>query len=269
MKGNIRSLLFVPAEERKLNKIGTINTDAYIIDLEDSIADAEKDEALNRTINAIKKESSLDIFVRINKNRQELEMNALSQYSVGIVLPKIVKASDYEKISGLLSEKNVIALIESPLALINAKEIAAISWIDALAFGAEDFTVSSNMLNTYDNLYVPKSLISIAAKAYDKKVFDTPCFNLDKNEVLKEEISQALNLGYDGKMAIHPKQVGIINNAFSTFDEIAIKKIIDIYERSNESVCEIEGTVYEKFHIDRLKRMLLSDNEKKRYENES
>ena len=77
---------------------------------------------------------------------------------------------------------------------------------------------------------------------------------------MKNEIKQAINLGYDGKLAIHPKQINIINDSFGIFDIEKIKHIVSTYEASGNAVCEIDGIVYEKFHINRYKKMLSSNN---------
>lgn len=256
MMAEIHSLLFVPAEERKLAKIGKANADAYIIDLEDSIASEEKDMALQRTVEFLTGCDIENLFVRVNHHRFMIEIEALRQFNVGLMLPKIENGSDYSEAEDCLTGKTNIALIESPSALMNANTIASIPWVTALAFGAEDFTVAACMANTAENLFVPKSLLSLAAKANHKKVYDTPCFQLQDERAFHMELQQALNLGFDGKLAIHPKQVEQINNAFMVTDPDHIRRIIEEYESSGKSVCEIDGRVYEKLHIDRLRKML-------------
>lgn len=225
MNTKIRSLLFVPAEERRLAKIGKINADGYIIDLEDSISKSDKELALLRTITFLESQKSdrESIYVRINYDRQKDEINALKNYSVGFMLPKISTRYDYIAFEDVLREHSVIALIETPKAIIYAYEIASLEWIDALAFGAEDFTAITNMYNSYTNLIVPKSILSIAAKACEKKVFDTPCFSLKDEQLLQEELEQAINLGYDGKLAVHPNQINTINQAFQIRDRVSHK----------------------------------------------
>ena len=262
MKG-IRSLLFVPAETSKLKKIGLCNADAYIIDIEDSIAEEDKDVALERTKEFLSNQEVNDIFVRINKQRYKEDIKVLKSFNIGFMLPKIESETDYIDVVDILSEHKVIALIETPRALLNSSNIASLSWISALAFGAEDFTAATNMLNRKDNLAVAKNMLVFAAKAYGKKVYDTPCFQIKNEEMLHEELQQTLNLGFDGKLAIHPAQVEKINHAFMAKDPSYIRHLINVYESSRQAVCEIDGRVYEKLHIDRLKRILTEESEKK------
>lgn len=258
MKG-IRSLMFVPAEEKKLKNVGMCNADAYIIDIEDSVAEEEKDAALKRTVSFLKDQRKENIFIRINKQRCKEEIKALESFEIGFMLPKIESETDYVDVEGLLREHKVIALIETPHALLNANSIASLSWVTALAFGAEDFSVATNMLNTGENLFVAKCLIVFAAKAYKKKVYDTPCFHIKSEETLQDEVRQAINLGFDGKLAIHPNQVDLINNSFMTHDPYYMRYVINTYESSGKAVCEIDGRVYERFHIDRLKRIMAEE----------
>lgn len=256
---SIRSLLFVPAEDKRLAKIGMTNADAYIVDLEDSIGEEFKDEALRRTVEFLKSCNTKNVFVRINKHRREKELNALGVFNVGYVLPKFQDSSDYSDVSDYFRDCNVIALMESPRAIMNANSIAAISWIDALAFGAEDFTVTSGMKNSCEYLFVSKSILALSAKANGKKVFDTPCFQLMGDEALKLELEQSVNLGYDGKLAIHPKQIDRINHAFQLNNPEYAKHVIERFEASGLAVCEIDGRVYEQMHINRLKERLLHE----------
>lgn len=72
MDNNIKSLLFVPAKDKMLAKIPSMNANAYIIDLEDSIPEEEKEEALMRVVNYLDGQSSVsNIIVRINSNYAE------------------------------------------------------------------------------------------------------------------------------------------------------------------------------------------------------
>ena len=255
MKG-IRSLLFVPAEERRLNKIGQTGADGHIIDLEDSMRDDDKDAALERTVHFLSGCKVKNIFVRVNRHRYEIEIKTLQNYNVGFMLPKIESGLDYTHVPDLVKGRRVIALIETPRALINADSIASVPWVSALALGAEDFSVAMNMRNSVNALSIPKTLLALAAKANRKRVYDTPCFHLQDEKTFDAELEQAVDLGFDGKLAIHPKQVEGINRAFMLSDPQYIKYVIGIYEASGSAVCEIDGRVYEKLHIDRMRRML-------------
>ncbi len=253
----IRSLLFVPAEEKRLVKIGQTNADAYIIDLEDSISVEDKEEALKRTEDFLSGNRIKNIFVRINRQQYRIELDRLKKFDVGYMLPKIESEDDYHQAADILNKRRVIALIETPRALLNANNIAAVPWITALAFGAEDFTVATSIRNGLDTLMVPKIMLSLAAKANGKEAYDTPCFFLQDDRSFENELQQAIDLGFDGKLAIHPKQIDGINHAFRHIDYQDAKHIIEAYEVSGKAVCEIDGMVYEKLHIDKLRKTVI------------
>ena len=253
--------MFVPAEDSRLAKIGNTNADAHIIDLEDSIAQKDKDLALERTVRFLGNCGLSNLFVRINRSRYKIELDALKQFSVGFMLPKIESESDYGDAEEILLEHRAIALIESAPALINSNRIAAIPWVTAVAFGAEDFTAATNISNDTESLFVPKSMLALAAKANHKKVYDTPCFRVHDEDALSSELQQAIKLGYDGKLAIHPSQTETINRAFRLIDSDYIRYVIDVYESSGNAVCVIDGRVYEKLHIDRLRNVLAIEQE--------
>lgn len=253
---NIRSLLFVPADEKRLVKIGKTNADAYIIDLEDSIDETNKEDALQRVRIFLETCNEKNLYVRVNKNRHLHELEVLSKFPIGIVLPKIETIADYSDSAKVLVNRNVIALIETPRAILNSSVIASIPWIDALAFGAEDFTVATGMLNSCEYLFVPKSILSLSVKANGKLVFDTPCFYLNDNQMLEMELKQALNLGFDGKLAIHPQQVDDINRAFCIQDNDYLRYVVETFQNAKEAVCEIDGKVYEQIHINRIIKQL-------------
>lgn len=259
----MNSFLFVPAKEKMMNKIHSLTAHAYIIDLEDSIAVAEKDAALCSLKSFLDDYHSSfeNIFVRLNSDRLAEEFSILKNYDkIGFMIPKFEKCTCYDDYAAILSEHSVIALIETPLGILNARDISECFWVDALAFGAEDYTSITNMEKSNKTLLYHKSHIVTCAKAYGKKVYDTPCFSFDE-EVLSDEVKNAVSLGFDGKLAINPKQIALINDGFKIKNVDFIRQIIEIYEASNESVLKIDGVVYEKMHIQRLKKILKENRE--------
>ena len=85
---------------------------------------------------------------------------------------------------------------------------------------------------------------------------------VQKEEKLKEDIQYSIDLGFDGKLAINPKQITLINEMFSPHDIEYMKKIISIYEESGEAVLCYNNTVYEKMHIERMKRVVKEATDK-------
>lgn len=258
----LRSLLFVPAQDKMLKKVGVLDADGYIIDLEDSISNDDKVQALERTEAFLKNNTIHNpIYVRINKDNYVNEIGRLEKFSqIGFMLPKFENESDYVKCQEILSNHNTLALIETPLGIVNIQRIASCQWVDALAFGAEDFTASINMKNSNEFLRYQKGCLVTYAKAYEKKVYDTPSFHLGISEEFKFDVSESVDLGFDGKLVISPKHINCVNNAFMRMNPDEIMDIITQYESTGEAVQVINGKVYEKMHIENLKYMIKCSN---------
>lgn len=254
-----RSLLFIPAKEKTIGKVGFLGADAYIIDLEDSIEEYNKEKALNLVVDRL--ESILDmeysIFIRLNKHNYHHEIELLSKYSqVGFMLPKFEFTNDYSDLSDVWKKHEIIALVESPLGIINLNSICQCDWVDAVAFGAEDYTASVNMNNEFKKLYFQKSMIITYCKAFGKKAYDTPSFQLKDMEAFVEEVEDARSIGFDGKLLIHPKHIESINELFSSANIEYMKEIVNAYDAQNEAVFVYKDKVYEKMHISRFKRVI-------------
>ena len=100
-----------------------------------------------------------------------------------------------------------------------------------------------------DSSIIFNSLLSFSVRVKNKKIFE-------------EEVQSSVDLGFDGKLAINPKHIESINKAFNSYEIELIKNIIKIYEKEAKAVAVIDGKVYEKMHIDRLKRILKENEEK-------
>ena len=94
------------------------------------------------------------------------------------------------------------------------------------------------------------------AKACNKPVFDSPSFALDDPQKFREQVQMAQEMGFDGKMAINPNQIAVIDEVFNACDEEYMRGVIEQYEKSGEAVVKINGKVYEKMHINHFKRIL-------------
>ena len=253
------SLLFVPAKNKMLSKIEKLDAEAYIIDLEDSVEEEYKQEGLKNALDYLEGYSgNKEIYIRVNKENALNECNALKNRAfAGFMLPKFEFPHDYSSLGKELLEKyKIIALIETPLGIINIPEISRCSWVDALAFGAEDYTAICNMKHVESNLLYAKSMLLNYGKAYGKPIYDSPCIQLSDEKIIKEEVQNSFEMGFDGKLAINTRHIKTINEIFNYRDEKTIREIIRKYEESGKAVVVINGQLYEKMHINRLKKSL-------------
>jgi citrate lyase subunit beta/citryl-CoA lyase len=158
----------------------------------------------------------------------------------------------------------LIPLIETPLGIINIDEIAmSTPRLTGLLFGAGDFTRETRGLITKERLelYYPLMKIVIAARAAKIDAIDTPYFDVKDPEGCGANAQQAKLMGYDGKAAIHPTQVDVINKVFTpTPAEVErAKKIIEVYrkaEAEGKGATQLDGQLIEHVHATIARRIL-------------
>lgn len=257
MNNYFHSFLFVPANEKMLSKIDDCFADAVIIDLEDAVLEKDKDCALKLTYEFTSHKHNKPIFVRINTNRINTEIPLLSKTNVvGFVVPKAESLETIKTIYDIDNSKQIIALVETPLGIINVPELSKSDMIYGIAFGAEDYTTKCNIHNLHENLLYQKSRIVNYCNAYEKLSIDTMSLNIRHKEEYQLEAQKTKDIGFNAKLAIHPMQVEIINELYSNMDYEYMKYVVDTYYKSGESVVEIDGKVYEKPHIAALENKL-------------
>lgn len=237
-----RAMLYVPGDEwNKINKAITLNVDSICMDLEDGTALNRKESARETICKAL---TELDFgkserLVRINAVGSGMEISELNavlpHHPNGIVIPKIETVDQLNIIDGVISdfeiangsepgEIRILAVVESAKGILNLREIAAHPRLDAIIFGAEDFTANigaKRTANAWEVLYA-RSCVVITAVAYDKQAIDMVSINFREPITLKIEAIAGASLGFTGKQIIHPSQVNIVQDAFTpSTEEIA------------------------------------------------
>ncbi len=228
-----RTRLYLPGNEPHffLNA-GLHKPDCVILDLEDSVAPSEKDAARILVRNAL---LNIDFgnserMVRINPLPAGLEdLRQVVQHNVQTVLiPKCESAVHVEDVNReidriLLQQKikrNIflIPIIESALGVERAFEIASASeWNCALAIGLEDYTADIGVERTKtgrESLFARSAIIN-AAKAAGIQALDSVFSDVNDETGLRESVTEAKSLGFEGKGCIHPRQIKPIHDAFA------------------------------------------------------
>lgn len=277
-----RSLLFTPADSpRKINKAANLGADMVILDLEDSVDVSRKEEARRMATTALGEIEfgAVERLVRINALDTPFfaaDLKAMAKCeAVGIVIPKVEKAATLQTVDQFLSavEKDdnrpanairLFALIETALGIMNIKEIAqACQRLDGLMFGAEDLAADLGVSRTavgWEAAYA-RSVLVTAAVAYDLWAVDTVYVDTKNLSGLDEDATFARQLGYNGKMAIHPNQIEPINRIFSpTANEIAAARQLlaayDLHQEAGEGVFTLEGRMIDRPMVRTAERML-------------
>lgn len=157
-----------------------------------------------------------------------------------ILYPKVETRDDFEDRMALqysvgLTSKGA-ALIGSPLGLVNISEIAKSKFISALIFGNEDYEaeIFSRTGQTAADILPVRATIAINAKANDLLAIDTVTIDFKNEDLLRDQISSAVRLGFDGKLCLSPREIKVVNELFSpTKQEIAeANKILELNELS-------------------------------------
>jgi (S)-citramalyl-CoA lyase len=237
----VRSWLFTPATRPdRFDKAAASGADVSIIDLEDSVAPADKAEARRTALAHLAQPATVSCrrALRINSLGRRvgladlyalLEGSACPDY---LILPKTESAAEMQILDRLLAEAGkatrVIALIESAQGLAAAEAIAASTpRLEALLFGAADMSADLGAGTAWAPLAYARSRLVAACALAGVLAIDSPYFDVKDREGLTQETSQAVALGFAGKAAIHPNQIAPINAALTPgTDDVARARAI-------------------------------------------
>ena len=277
-----RSMLYVPATSEKfIEKAHERGADAIKIDLEDAVALAEKPRArtLVRSAAKIVAKGGADVLVRINRPLRmavdDLEASVWPEVH-GLVLPKVESADHIGFLAEIITELEderdmkrghirLMALIETPRGYSNVRDIANSSErLTAIALGQEDFSAEMGMvepegmslLSYYQTVQVAAREAGILPIGYPGSIAEFTDLELFKSNALI-----ARKLGFDGGACIHPKQVPILNEAFTpTDDEIdRSERMVAAYDAAmaaGDGAVAFEGKMIDVPVVARAERIL-------------
>jgi citrate lyase subunit beta/citryl-CoA lyase len=225
------TLLFVPADRPEmLAKAQGRGADAVLVDLEDAIALAGKAAArasLRDVLAAGGLAGPAAVCVRINAVGEgaDDDLIALAGCSLdAVVLPKTVGAAEVrhvrDALDRLLRDGESVALIpqvESTRGILGLAELTAAARMDAIAFGGEDFCVDLGVARSPESLELltPRALVALHARAAGLAAIDTVYTAIDDEEGLLREATVARQLGFSGKLLIHPAQIEPVRRVFT------------------------------------------------------
>jgi citrate lyase subunit beta/citryl-CoA lyase len=278
----IRSWLFVPGDsESKLAKGRGGAADALIIDLEDSVADNRQDIARSlsgKFLSDNPDRSKQQLWVRINPLDHKFCMADLSAVMGGrpdgIVVPKVSSAREVNRLGDFLlaleardgieaGQTKILAVAtETAASLLTfhtyltdlTPRLAALTWGGedlAAALGAGDNR--NPKTGEYDHPYVHAQVMCLAtSKAINAQAVGAVVVNFRDLKALEADCIRDRVMGFFGKIAIHPAQCPVINQAFTpTADEISrAKRIVDIFnENPRMGTIGIDGKMYDMPHL--------------------
>jgi citrate lyase beta subunit len=226
-----RALLFVPGDDsRKIAKAAASGADCIVLDLEDGVAADRKLAARETVVSCLQKLDfgASEKLVRINPAGSELHPGdieaTLGARPDGYLVPKVESAEQVREVARRtsLAPLALLALLESARGVVRATDIAdSDPRLEALLFGAEDLAGDMGATRTREGAEMAwaRGAVVVAAAAFSLQAIDTVFVDLDDLASLRQEALTARVMGYAGKMAIHPKQVSVIQEAFTPSDE--------------------------------------------------
>lgn len=236
-----RSRLYLPGNSPGLMiNAGIHKPDGIILDLEDAVAPAKKDEAKLIVRNALRQVDfyGVERMVRINQVPLGLgDLRYVIPHNVNVILiPKCESALHVKEVEGEIAkisrEKKInhavylMPIIESALGVVNAFEIASSSEnIVALAIGLEDYTADLGTQRTKEGreTFFARSQVVNAARAAGIQPIDSVFSDVSDMEALKENVLESKSLGFDGMGCIHPRQIKVVHENYAP-DEAEITK---------------------------------------------
>jgi len=279
-----RSYLFVPADsERKLAKARDAGADALIVDLEDSVLPDRRADARELLKTFLADGAPVPVWVRINPVDSKDAMldlrAAVPGEPAGVVLPKCAGAGDLRGLVEVLNElesehglpvgrSSILALVtELPAALFRVQEYAGVTdRLYGLSWGAEDLSAALGATATRDadGRWLPafefaRSLCLLGAANAGVRAVDTVFTNFRDEDGLRRQALDARRDGFTGMLAIHPAQVGIINEAFTpSAEEIErAERIVALFHDNPQAgTLALDGEMLDRPHLEAAKRLL-------------
>lgn len=281
MKNRLRrTMIFLNAQRASLVKDPFVyQPDCVILDLEDAVAEGEKDSARIQLYHTLKEVDyrGVERWVRINALDSNLYQEdiraAVAGGAEGIRLPMTETAEDIHKVEELIDQAErefnrepgstlLMAALESPLGIINAYDIARASdRMMGMALSAGDFTRTMHAKRTTEGyeLYHARMELLTACRAAGIMAFDTVYTDVDNDEGFRQEVQFIKDLGFDGKSLISPKQIATVHEVYTpTAQEVdhAINIITAVEESKKQGigVLIVDGQMTDIAHVEGAQR---------------
>jgi citrate lyase subunit beta/citryl-CoA lyase len=277
-----RSVLSVPAgNARALAKSATLDCDAIIFDLEDSVLPEKKAEARTSLIahfQGLDRASGRELVIRINSldgPDGALDLEAvLDCMPDAVLLAKVSEPQDVLTVADWLSEAGsdegprLWAMIETAAGLLNLAAIAETGRthggrLDCLVVGLNDLRKETGIADIPGRPFLVPLLLQVivAARASGLDVVDAVFNDFSDTDGLEAECRQGRQMGFDGKMLIHPAQIEIANEAFGVAEgeaaeALAIVAAFAAPENAGKAVIDLRGRMVEKLHAEQAGRLL-------------
>jgi len=276
-----RSVLAMPGSNaRALEKGKTLSADVLMFELEDGVAESAKATAREQVAAAVAGGGygARQLVVRVNARGSEWyrpDVAAIAPLGPdAIVIPKVnsrdevLKAAADLVAAGAPHKTRLWAMIETPRAVFDIEKIASAaddpaSRLEVLVLGPNDIAKSTRARLTPGRQALLSWLSAgvLAARVHNIEIIDGIYNDFNDFDGLRREAEQGRDFGFDGKMLIHPSQIGPVNEIFAPSDEEVdfARRIIAVFdepENADKGVVQIDGKMVERLHLDIARRTL-------------
>lgn len=277
-----RTYLFAPGNHpRKVEKVFDTGADAVILDLEDAVAIAEKAATRAVVVDALQRPRRCRGFVRVNALDTEFcfeDIDAVVAKGVdGIILPKVERAADLQMVdwlmTGLEKRRNLasgsidlIPIIETGKGMADIRAIAGanIARMRRISFGAGDYTRDMGMEWTLGEAELApyQAEVALASRVNNlEPPLDTVFIHIKEHEAFRASCERVKNMGFQGKLCIHPGQIEAANAAFSptTGETEFARKVISEFakaEAEGSASIQIDGYFVDYPIVEKAKRIV-------------
>ena len=271
-----RSVLYMPSSNaRALEKAKTIAADAIIFDLEDAVAPDAKELARAQACEAVRsgEYGGRELTIRCNGLDTpwgEADLRAAATAGpAAVVIPKVSGAAHLAEVVAVLDdagappELTVWAMVETPTAILDVRDIAGFDRVSVLVMGTNDLAKELRAALVPGRAPLVPHLASalLAAREVGVVILDGVYNDVKDLEGFEAECLQGAQLGFDGKTLIHPTQVEIANRVWAP-DAAEIEhaqRVIEAFEqaeREGKGVVTVDGRMIENLHVDNARRTL-------------
>lgn len=264
-----RSVLYIPgSKERAIDKARALPVDAIIFDLEDAVAIDAKAEARRIVAQSLAQGGfgRRATILRINGvdtpwGEEDLE-TVVSCGPQAVLLPKVNGAADVAAIAERLDQSPacadtaIWAMMETPLGVLNAAEIARAPRMAGFVIGTNDLAKDLGCRPRADRMPLMNALQTclLAARAAGIVCVDGVYNAFRDEDGLRAEAEQGRDLGMDGKTLIHPAQVSVANAVFAPgADELELARrqiaAFEEAEAEGRGIAVVDGQIVENLHV--------------------
>jgi (3S)-malyl-CoA thioesterase len=266
----LRSVLYIPGSKlRALEKARSLPADAIIFDLEDAVSVDEK-EAARATLAEALAAGGYGARMRIVRiNGLDTEWGAEDAQAAqamgadAILLPKVSSPADLDALAEITGDTPLWAMMETPLGMLNAAQIAAHPKLQGMVMGTNDLAKELNTRFRPDRMpmLTGLQLCLLAARAHGLIAIDGVYNAFKDDEGLRAECRQGRDMGFEGKTVIHPAQIAIANAEFAPSEtelDLARRQIeaFDAARREGEGVAVLDGKIVENLHAVTARQIL-------------